>query len=190
MEMNEIAKYLYEIGQLKRVKRAGWWMIGITAPESVAEHSFRTALLGYVLASLAGADAKTTAVMCLFHDTAESRINDLHLVAKRYLQQKEGEQQAWTEQVKSLPTDLAQQILGFVETYEGRTSLEAQVAHDADALECLIQAREYQLQGYADAQEWITNCYASLKTEAAKHLADACLRVDPSAWWREIKPER
>ena len=54
--MNNIAKYLYEVGQLKRVKRSGWWMAGIADPESVAEHSFRTALLGYILASLEGAD--------------------------------------------------------------------------------------------------------------------------------------
>jgi putative hydrolase of HD superfamily len=33
MELNDIAKYLYEIGQLKRVKRSGWWMAGITDPE-------------------------------------------------------------------------------------------------------------------------------------------------------------
>ena len=40
----------------KRVKRSGWWVAGIDDPESVAEHSYRTALLGYILASLEGAD--------------------------------------------------------------------------------------------------------------------------------------
>jgi putative hydrolases of HD superfamily len=39
MDMSNIAKYLYEIGQLKRVKRSGWWMAEIVDPESVAEHS-------------------------------------------------------------------------------------------------------------------------------------------------------
>lgn len=54
--MNSMAKYLYEMGQLKRVKRSGWWMAGITDTESVVEHSFRTAMLGYILASLERAD--------------------------------------------------------------------------------------------------------------------------------------
>jgi hypothetical protein len=40
---NDMAKYLYEAGQLKRVKRSGWWIAGVKDPESVAEHSFRTA---------------------------------------------------------------------------------------------------------------------------------------------------
>ncbi len=72
MENIEVAKYLYEMGYLKQVKRAGWGMLGITQPESVAEHSFRTAIIGYVLASLADADPQKTATMCLFHDTAEA----------------------------------------------------------------------------------------------------------------------
>jgi len=75
--MHNIAKYVYEIGQLKRVKRSGWWVAGIDNPESVAEHSFRTALLGYILASLEGADPQKTAMICLFHDMGEARINDL-----------------------------------------------------------------------------------------------------------------
>ncbi len=37
--MKDIIKYLYEIGQMKRVQRSGWWLVGIINPESVAEHS-------------------------------------------------------------------------------------------------------------------------------------------------------
>jgi len=46
LENLEVAKYLYEMGYLKQVKRAGWGMLGIPHPEGVAEHSFRTAILG------------------------------------------------------------------------------------------------------------------------------------------------
>ncbi|MBF0384955.1 MAG: HD domain-containing protein, partial [Candidatus Omnitrophica bacterium] len=34
-----------EAGLLKRVKRSGWWVAGIKDPESVAEHSFRCAVI-------------------------------------------------------------------------------------------------------------------------------------------------
>jgi putative hydrolase of HD superfamily len=67
------------------------------------------------------------------------------------------------------------------------TSKEAGIAHDADRLECLLQAREYQVQGYADVQDWINGCRASLKTEVARRLADECLRVEPSDWWQGLK---
>src|SRR5215469_9736084 len=49
-------RYLYEVGQLKLSKRTGWWHAGVPDPESVAEHTFRTAIIGYVLAVLEDAD--------------------------------------------------------------------------------------------------------------------------------------
>jgi HD domain-containing protein len=35
------AEFIYEMGFLKQVKRAGWSLVGISGPETVAEHSFR-----------------------------------------------------------------------------------------------------------------------------------------------------
>ena len=43
-----IARYLFELGQLKRVKRSGWWVAGVDQPESVADHSFRCAALSLI----------------------------------------------------------------------------------------------------------------------------------------------
>ena len=60
----------------------------------------------------------------------------------------------------------------------------------ADLLECILQAREYQTQGFADAEDWINGCYASLKTEVAKSLADACLQTEPKEWWQGLKVQR
>lgn len=186
---NDIAKYLYEIGQLKRVKRSGWWMVGITDPESVAEHSFRVAIIGYILASLEGADPLKVAAMCLFHDTPETRINDPHRLMKRYIQVKEGEQLAEDEQLERLPTAIGQSIASLFHDYEERETLESVISHDADALECLIQAREYQVQGYSEVQDWIDNCYAALKTNSAKKLAEASLHVEPQEWWQGLKKQ-
>jgi len=187
LELNDIAKYVYEMGYLKHLKRAGWGMLGIPHPESVAEHSFRAAILGYILASLEGADPMKTATMCLFHDTAEARISDFHRVAKRYVDVQEAEPRALSEQVQRLPQDMAEQVISLVHDYEERGTLEGQLAHDADLLECIFQAREYQAQGYADADDWITGCYAGLKTKAAKDLADTCLQVEPREWWKGLK---
>jgi putative hydrolase of HD superfamily len=187
MEMNNITKYLYEIGQMKRVKRSGWWIAGVTNPESIAEHTFRTAILGYVLASLGGADPERTAMMCLFHDTGEARINDLHRVSKRYINVGRDEEKALSEQVERLPPDIAENIMALFRDYEGRLSLEGTFARDADLLECIFQAREYQVQGYADVDDWITNCYAGLQTDIARNLAETCMQVEPKEWWQGLK---
>jgi putative hydrolases of HD superfamily len=92
MDIEAIGKYLYEVGYLKRVKRSGWWLIGIRDPESVAEHVYRTAVLGYTLAVLDGnADPMRVATMCLFHDNGEARVGDLNKVPSRYIASKAGE---------------------------------------------------------------------------------------------------
>ena len=185
--MTDIAKFLYELGQLKRVRRSGWWIAGIDDPESVAEHSFRTAVLGYILAHLEGANPTETAVMCLFHDTEEARINDLHRVGQRYARWEGGKKRIFLEQVSRLPQPLAQELASLISDMEDGISLEAQVARDADLLECLIQAREYQAQGYNDVLDWINNCRSALNTESAKRIAEECLRLEPKEWWQGLK---
>ena len=71
------ATFLYEMGQLKNLPRAGWLLLGIPQPESVAEHSFRVAVIGITLAAMEGADVGRTAALCLMHDAHETRIGDV-----------------------------------------------------------------------------------------------------------------
>ena len=40
METKNTLDFLAEAGMLKRIKRSGWWMVGVPYEESVAEHSF------------------------------------------------------------------------------------------------------------------------------------------------------
>jgi putative hydrolase of HD superfamily len=187
LKLASIAKYLYEIGHLKQLKRSGWWRMGVHDPESVAEHSYRTAVIGYVLASLDGANPEKTASICLFHDTAEARIGDLSWLAKRYLHVKEGEQVALNEQAEQLPQDIASRILMLVGEYNERSSHEAQLAREADLLECLLQSREYEMQGYSKGLEWAKMCREGLQTDIAKSLADACLNSDPGDWFQDLQ---
>jgi putative hydrolase of HD superfamily len=188
MDIESIAKYLYEVGHLKRVKRSGWWLIGIDNPESVAEHVYRTAVLGYILAVLDGsASPMRVACMCLFHDNGETRIGDVNKVTSRYIASKEGEAQAIAEQSARLPESAAEQILALVSEYEGHSSHEGELAHDADQLECMLQAREYVAQGHPQAQDWIDRSFPRLRTDAAKQLAEVCMQMDPYKWWEGLK---
>ena len=184
---NDIAKFLYEMGQLKRVKRSGWWIAGIEDPESVAEHSFRTAVIAHILAQLEGADREKAVSMSLFHDTSEARTNDAHRIVQRYVDWEGVDRKAVEDQSKSLPNKIAQGIRSMISEFEQALSLEARVARDADLLECLIQAREYQVLGYHDVADWILNAQAALTTESAKRIAAECLRTEPKEWWQGLK---
>ena len=88
--MKNIAHFLFELGMLKRTPRTGFQFLGSGA-ETVAEHIFRTALIGYTLARLDGtADSGRVLLLCLFHDVPEARTGDLNYVNKKYVRADEG----------------------------------------------------------------------------------------------------
>jgi hypothetical protein len=80
------AGFLLEMGMLKRAKRSGWWIAGVKDPETIAEHSFRTGVIGAVLAMTEGVDPAKVALLCLFHDTQETRVGGIPHIGRRYLQ--------------------------------------------------------------------------------------------------------
>ncbi len=179
--IHEVVKYLFELGQLKRVKRSGWWLTGVRDPESVAEHSYRTAIIAVILAKLEGADAGKAALLALFHDGAETRVNDMHHLGKSYVDWSGVEEQVLEDQVGALPAPLGQTIRSL--SAEGRdlNSAEAQIAKDADHLECLFQAREYSREG-ADVAEWVQTALNSVKTVSARAIAELAVEADPNDW--------
>jgi len=182
-----VARFFYEMGQLKRAERTGWWIAGVKHPETVAEHSFRVALIGYVLAQMEGADAPRTAAICLFHDLPECRLNDLHRVARRYVNLESAEARAFSEQIGGLPQSLLNDLASLMSDFLADQSPEARLDRDADALECLIQAREYQAQGFVGVADWAEPSAASLVSKTARALAEACLQMEPSEWWQGLK---
>lgn len=184
-----LARFAYELGHLKRSARTGWWMAGVSHPESVAEHTMRTALLGFVMAEIEGADAARTAVLCLFHDIAETRTGDIPRMGKEYLRATPA-REVTADQVRDLPAEAAAAVMGVVDEYEAQETAEARLAHDADRLECLVQAREYQEQGYEQVTAWIETSQADLRSVTAQQLAAACLEASPGDWWRQFLNQR
>jgi putative hydrolases of HD superfamily len=181
----DVVPFLHEVGHLKRSARQGWWIAGVKDPESVAEHSFRTAIIGYVIAVLEGANPEKTATLCLFHDVPETRLGDIPSTGKRHISTVPADQVA-KDQTADLPAELAQRIVGLIAEFEGRATPEAQCAKDADKLEALLQAREYQTHGFRDVQPWIDTMIDAVRTESGKALASAALDVAPNAWWHDI----
>jgi putative hydrolase of HD superfamily len=184
-QLEAITRYLYEIGHLKRSRRQGWWQAGIDDPESIAEHSFRVAVIGYVLAVMEGADPAATAATCLFHDIVESRLGDIPNVAKHYMAP-ERPQTVSSDQVAGMPEEMAARIQALVGDYVEHGSREAVLTHDADRLECILQAREYQSQGYQNVEPWITSNLAKLQSESARALAVMCQELPPDQWWKSF----
>lgn len=179
-----VAKYLFEMGVLKRIARTGWWFAGITDPESIADHSHRTALVGSLLAVAEGADPARVSLMCIFHDTQETRTGDIPHIGRRYLQQTRDNTEVTADQLAEAPADVQEFVQAVVAEYESQSTKEAIVAKDADKLECLIQAVEYRDHGHK-TDRWIASTGRALKTATAKAWAESIIATDPQSWVSE-----
>ncbi|MCY9785765.1 HD domain-containing protein [Nocardiopsis sp. EMB25] len=177
--------FLYEIGLLKRYKRTGWVIAGVPDAESIADHSHRTAVVAAVLASMEGANPERAAFLALFHDTQETRTMDVPYIGKRYLKAAPPES-VTADQVADLPEVVADMVSGAVAEYEAKESPESACAKDADKLECLLQAVEYQQRG-TDTRAWVDSSLAALRTASAQRLAKAALERSSLAWMHEAR---
>ena len=188
--MEELVHFLFETGHLKNVDRSGWWLFGNKNPESVAEHSFRCTILGYVLAKLEGVDASKVIMMCLFHDVHETRTNDLHKVVQKYINLEEAGDKATHDQLEPLKDSEGNEIVDALSELTNQESTESMVAVDADILECAMQAREYQVQGYDAAVDWLDRANDRLKCESSKKLLSILKQSDPNEWWKKLKDKK
>lgn len=181
-ELERLTGFLYEMGVLKRYPRTGWLLAGVRDPESIADHSLRTAIIASVLAVMEGASPERTALLSLFHDSQETRLTDVPHLAKRYVERAENGA-VTADQTRDLPPPVADMLHAVVAEYEDRTTPEAVCARDADKLECLLQAVEYRDQGNHNTRPWIDSSLAQLHTESAKRLAEQALTHGSLEWF-------
>ena len=185
-EAKSVVEFIFEAGTLKRVPRSGWSVLGIASPESVADHSFRCAVIGYLLAHMEGVSVERTVLMTLFNDIHESRITDLHKMAQRYIDAGPAEDASHSDQIDPLPQDIRSGMSGLREEYTAQESPESVVARDSDILECLVQAKEYLAHGHASASLFMEKAPAHLRTASAKKLWEMAREMDVNEWWNRI----
>ena len=184
-EPRDITGFLYEIGLLKRYPRTGWPWPGSR------RRIGRRALLPRQRDRIRhrrrrGADPQRAAFLALWHDTQETRTTDLPHLTKRYVTAAANET-VTSDQVRPLPETVAAMIRSAVTEYEARRYTGSRCARDADKLECLLQAREYQDQGHQNLQPWIDSSIASLHTLTAKQLADEALTQNSLDWLQQAR---
>ncbi|HPN72696.1 MAG TPA: HD domain-containing protein [Candidatus Omnitrophota bacterium] len=182
----KILDFFAEAGTLKRLKRSGWGMTGSGYEESVAEHSFRCAVIGYVLSKMEKVDPYEVLMMTLFNDIHEARIGDSHKVAHRYVDVRRAEKKAFGEQMRVLPDAVSEELSVIRSRHDAQVTPASLVARDADILECLIQAKEFYDMGYVKTKKFFTAAPRHLKTKSAKRLWKKALKWDSSAWWKDL----
>lgn len=150
---------------LKRLPRTGWLLAGVAQPESVADHSWATALLAISLAEqinrdpvasgLSGPlDVGRVALIAVVHDLAESVITDLPRRATQLLG-KDVKHQAEAVALGTLASDLPEsEIVALWQEYGELSTPEGRLVYDADKLEMVHQAFVYERAGNQNLGEF------------------------------------
>ncbi|MFW6054515.1 MAG: HD domain-containing protein [Thermodesulfobacteriota bacterium] len=177
-QIKRVAQFLFETGMLRKIPRSGYHFLG-SGQESVAEHSFRTTVIGYVLARMTGSDWTRVVLMCLFHDLPEARTGDFNYVNKMY--NRAAVEQALADALGG--TGLGQGIRESQQELEQAETEEAALAQDADQLDLILSLKEEQDLGNPYAVKWISHALKRLRTESGDRLASVILQTDHTDWW-------
>lgn len=169
--MKEIIEFLIASGKLKKMPRTGWVWRGVKNPETIAEHTFRVAIMSWVLAKEGGEKLNLVKIikMALAHDLCEVYAGDITpywgLLSKDPKKRRK-ELQAWVrlpraekekrakvkferekksleKLVKKLSPDLRKEIMESWLDYEKMRTREGRFVKQVDKIETLLQAKEY-----------------------------------------------
>ena len=176
--LTRVADFLFEVSMLRRTPRTGYQFLG-TGSENVAEHSFGTAVIGYALAGMAGADQARTVLLCLFHDLHEARTGDFNYVNKLYNTQHS--RRALADGLAG--TGMSRGVLELHDELEEAGSLEARLAQDADQLDLMVNLKEQRDLGNPYAAKWLACALERLRTAEGRELARAIMETDHTDWW-------
>jgi putative hydrolase of HD superfamily len=167
--MTDLIDFFLEAGKLKDIKRSGWLLRKVKDPETVAEHSFRAALMAWVLGEERGLDSTKLLKMLLIHDLVEAQAGDstpyddlvtpqadidklLSNWPRRTKEEKERlfaekhtrELKALNDLIKKLPPKLKAEMHDLWMEYDVGNTLEGRFARQLDRIETLLQALEYE----------------------------------------------
>lgn len=179
-QINKIMQNFRLLNLLKQHKRTGWLRAGLTESqcESVAEHSFGTALLGFMLACefYPELDASKVMLLGLIHDLGEGVTGDVLPWDK----QKIADFNAWERQA-ALQTMTGLQAWEplrtlYDEYYAGETS-EARLTRQVDKLEMLLQAFVYEEETGIDLTEFYDNFREGFFTAGLQNMLEFVLRL-------------
>ena len=190
--LKKILKVFLTLQWAKELPRQGFIAMGFKRQEadSVAAHSWTTAMLVYFLASEMKKNGVKINVdravkMAMFHDMAETIVGDVGTFVKGMAQGAfapiEEEGLKWL--VKDLPSN--SEIIELVQEYMQRKTLEARLCKVADNLDALAQAKG--VPGAQSALKYFKEVYHITKIPWHKQAVEMILKdeVEPERSWQK-----
>jgi putative hydrolase of HD superfamily len=143
-EVGHLLKFLLFAGRLKSQQREGWVKkLKMANVESVADHSYRTALMAMVFGDMKGLDTEKAMKLAILHDLPEAIVGDA-IPGERPKTEKEAlESAAMNRLLARLPAKLKAEYSVIWRDFIACDSPEAELVRQLDKLEMAIQATEY-----------------------------------------------
>lgn len=142
-------RFFSRTGRLKAERRKGWVQkLRVKDAESVADHSFRVALMSMVYSDLKGLDTARVMKIALLHDLPEALVGDSMPGELPRRSKLVKERAALARLLKDFSSQLRSEYKNLWEEYVRGSTPEADLVKQVDKLELILQAREYALKGY------------------------------------------
>jgi len=180
-DLTKLVAFFKKAGQLKKVSRSGWIRVGIKSPESVADHTFRTALLCMVFSRLEGLDELKMLQMALIHDLPEVIVGDL-TPSEKVKANKKNEEDAMKSLLAFLPKEVRCRYIEVWHEYANGETVEAKAVRQLEKLEMALQAREYEESRVAkeSLELFIKSAEESISLPAIRTLFSCIFMASPS----------
>jgi putative hydrolase of HD superfamily len=168
--------FLSEIGKLKDIERTGWKIYKVKNPESVADHSHRTAIMAMLYSKSLGLDEDKCVKMAIVHDLEEVYTGDIATRADEKNQtvnnvkKEKIEENAFNRLMKLL--DDKKEITELWQEYHECKTPEAKWVNDLDKIEMVLQALDYKKgkRTKEDLEEFFQTSGPRIKTKKGKEL--------------------
>lgn len=138
--------------------------------ESVAEHSWRIALMAYLVKDeFPQADMDKVIRMCLIHDLGEAFTGDIPSFLKTEENEKT-EEELLTRWVSTFPEPYRSEMLSLYEEMAERKTTEARIFKALDNMEAIIQHNESDISTWTDIEYSLNLTYGNDKVAFSDYL--------------------
>lgn len=187
MKPAELLKILSVAEKLKCTTRHCYTSSG--RQESVAEHSWRIALMAMLLRDeFPAADMDKVICMCLIHDLGEAFTGDIPAFEKNAAHTRKEEQllQTW---VDALPVPQKEEFKTLLAEMEAQQTQEAKIYKALDKLEAVIQHNESDISTWLPLEYDLQLCYGKENVAFSSYMQE--LKAEVDAWTcRKIENSR
>lgn len=167
--MKNLLNFLLEIGKLKNIKRKGITFYGVKNPDSTTDHTFRTAMLVWLLGKERNIRLEKALKMALIHDISKIYAGDitpydgflpknkkergeftrkwcrlsLNEKKSRFKSKIKKEYRAFKKLISKLPEKIKKEMMNLWFDYHKLKSSEAKLVFQLDMTENLLEALEW-----------------------------------------------